>query len=308
MPGTCDGAMSAESGPARESSRKVAIIGSGRVGTAMALLLSERGYDVVSVADPEQQARTRAAGFSGAEPVADDVEAAGLADTIVITTPDSAIASTCRRIVDSGIEVRGKKFVHMSGALSLTALEPARQAGAQILSIHPLQTFADIQGAVKALPGSTFGVTCDPSLEGWASVFVSDLEGTMQLIKDEDKVLYHAAAVMASNFLAMVEYAALTIARGLGFSDDAFAVAFAPLYRASVENVARLGPVEALTGPLVRGDAGTIEKRLSTLADFDPELATLYSRVCLWGLNLVEERGNLDTATVEKMRALLEQT
>ncbi|HEY5532336.1 MAG TPA: DUF2520 domain-containing protein [Candidatus Anoxymicrobiaceae bacterium] len=300
--------MNVEAGPASESSRKVAIIGSGRVGTAMALLLSERGYDVVCVADPEQQVRTRAAGLSGAEPVADDVEAARLADIIIITTPDSAIASTCRSIVDSGVEVRGKKFVHMSGALSLTALEPARHAGAQVLSIHPLQTFADMEGAVKALPGSTFGVTCEPSLEGWASVFVSDLEGTMQLIRDEDKVLYHAAAVMASNFLAMMEYAALTIARGLGFSDDAFAEAFAPLYRASVENVARLGPVEALTGPLVRGDAGTIEKHLTALAEFDPGLATLYSRVCLWGLNLVEERGNLDRESIDQMRALLESS
>ncbi len=284
----------------------VAIVGAGRVGTAMALLLSERGYRVTSVADSSENARERAAGLSGATPTSDVSLAARDVDLVIITTPDGEIAETCERIAASGVDFSGKKFLHMSGALSLDVLEAARRAGADVLAVHPLQTFADMEGAVKALPGSTFGVTCDPALEDWARCLVDDLGGKAQVIEDSDKVLYHAAAVMASNFIAMVEHAALTVARALGFGEDEFSAAFMPLSKASVDNVARLGPVGALTGPLARGDVGTIEKHLEALERFDPALASLYRQVCFWGLRLVEERGDLDRATIDTMRALLE--
>jgi predicted short-subunit dehydrogenase-like oxidoreductase (DUF2520 family) len=284
---------------------RVAIIGAGRVGTAMASLLAGRGYAVVRVVDPSESARERAAGLSGAEPAGDPVEAAAGADIVLITTPDDAIEATCRRIADSEAELAGKKFIHMSGALPTSALEAARVRGADVLSIHPLQTFADLAGALDALPGSTFGVTCDAPLEGWAGDFVSGLGGRAQFIEDSDKVLYHAAAVMASNLLAMVEYGAQTIARQLGFSDEAFSDAFMPLARATLENVGRLGPAAALTGPLARGDAGTISEHLRALERFDPALALMYRAVCLWGLELVAERGDLDPETIESMRGLL---
>lgn len=284
---------------------RVAIIGAGRVGAAMASLLSSQGYAVMRVVDPSEFARDRAAGLSGAEPAADPVEAAAGADIILITTPDDAVEETCERIAESGIELTGKKFIHMSGALSTGVLGAARRRGADILSIHPLQTFADLAGALEALPGSTFGVTCEAELEGWARDFVSRLDGRAQFIEDSDKVLYHAAAVIASNFLAMVEYGAQSITRELGFSDDGFAEAFMPLARATLHNVGRLGPAGALTGPLARGDTGTITEHLRALERFDAALAVMYRAVCLWGLELVAERGDIDTETIERMRGLL---
>jgi len=284
---------------------RVAIIGAGRVGTAMASLLSCRGYAVMRVVDPSEFARDRAAGLSGAEPAADPVDAAACADIILITTPDDEIEATCERIAESGTELTGKKFIHMSGALSTGVLGSARLRGADILSIHPLQTFADLAGALEALPGSTFGVTCEVGLEGWARDFVSGLDGRAQFIEDSDKVLYHAAAVIASNLLAMVEYGAQTITRELGFSDDGFAEAFMPLARATLDNVGRLGPSGALTGPLARGDTGTITEHLRALERFDPALAVMYRAVCLWGLELVEERGEVDPENIGQMRDLL---
>jgi predicted short-subunit dehydrogenase-like oxidoreductase (DUF2520 family) len=284
---------------------RVAIIGAGRVGTAMASLLSGRGYAVVRVVDPSEFARDRAAGLSGAEPAPDPVEASAQADIILITTPDDAVEATCERIAESGIELTGKKFIHMSGVLPTGVLGAARRRGADILSIHPLQTFADLAGALEALPGSTFGVTCEAGLERWAKDFVSGLDGRAQFIEDSHKVLYHAAAVIASNLLAMVEYGAQSIARELGFSDDGFAEAFMPLARATLDNVGRLGPSGALTGPLARGDTGTITEHLRALERFDPALAVMYRAVCLWGLELVEERGEVDPETIGQMRDLL---
>jgi predicted short-subunit dehydrogenase-like oxidoreductase (DUF2520 family) len=162
---------------ASDPGKTVAVIGAGKVGTAMALLLSARGYDVVAVADRRSEARERAAGLSGARPFEREEDAAAAARIVIITTPDGAIEEACRRIAGAGIPLEGRKVLHMSGALSLAALEAAADQGADTLSIHPIQTFADLEGAERALPGSSFGVTCEPRLVDWALGFVQDLEG-----------------------------------------------------------------------------------------------------------------------------------
>lgn len=282
----------------------MAVIGTGKVGTAMADLLSKRGYDVVAVADLSEEARLRAARLSGARACESGREAAAAADVIIITTPDGAIADTCAAIASS-MPVEGKKVAHMSGALSLDALATARAKGASVLSIHPIQTFADLEGAERSLPGSTFGVTCEPALEGWARDLVGALQGRVLVVADSDKVLYHAAAAVACNLVAMVEYGAFVISRRLGFTDGATAEAFTPLAAATVDNVGRLGPAAALTGPLARGDVETLRSHLSALETFDPELARLYRVVSEWGLRLAAEKGELVPETIEKMRRML---
>jgi predicted short-subunit dehydrogenase-like oxidoreductase (DUF2520 family) len=272
----------------------------------MAHLLSASGYDIVAVADVSREARERAAGLAGAEPFERERDAAAAAYIILITTPDGAIEGVCRGIAEAGVPLEGRKVVHMSGALSRSALVAAASRGADTLSIHPIQTFADLEGAERSLPGSTFGVTCEPGLEEWARGFVSSLGGRALIVADEDKVLYHAAAVVACNLLAMVEYGTHVISRRLGISDEEAAGAFTPLAMATVENVARLGPAAALTGPLARGDIGILEAHLEALEGFDPALADMYREVSRWGLRLVEERGELDGEAIAAMKGLLE--
>lgn len=271
----------------------------------MAMLLSERGHEVAWVADPVREARERAARVSGAEAVDDPVKAAGPADLVLLTTPDAEIRPTAELIARSLADLSGKKFIHMSGALSLEALASLRAGGAEVLSIHPLQTFADLEGAAGSLPGSTFGVTCDPGLEEWAASLVAELDGTVRLIADSDKALYHAAAAMACNLVAMVEYGALRVARELGFDDEEFSRAFMPLARATIDNIARLGPVRALTGPLARGDAATVEKHLRSLHELDPALEGMYRTVCEVGIELLKERDELSADKLESILALL---
>jgi len=292
--------------PAPGLSQKVAIIGAGKVGTAMAHLLSVRGYEVVAVADLKPDARERAARLAGAQPFERGADAASLADIIIITTQDGMIEEVCGGLAGAGVHLAGRKVLHMSGALSRDALAAAAGKGADTLSIHPIQTFADLEGAERSLPGSTFGVTCEPGMEEWARGFVAELGGRVLMVADSDKVLYHAAAVVACNLLAMVEYGTHVICRELGFEEAETARAFAPLAAATVENVARLGPADALTGPLARGDIKTLEAHLQALRALDEDLAELYRSVSLWGLRLVEERGELDAETIDGMKALLE--
>lgn len=288
---------------------RVAIIGTGRVGTAMSKILSDRGFKVVSVYDLSREAAEAASGLCGARIAGDCEEAVRNADIVLITTPDRFIEETCRSVcasvAESGSDLEGKVFVHMSGALSLRSLDSAVRSGAGAASIHPLQTFADVEGALRFIPGSTFGVTCQPELSDWAEDFVSALEGTPLEVREEDRVLYHAAAVMACNFLVMVEHAASEVYRGQGFDLDESMRAALPLIRATVENIARLGPESALTGPLSRGDLATIEVHLRALEDIDPGLARLYREVSLWGIELVRRRGELGPATIEAMEDLL---
>jgi predicted short-subunit dehydrogenase-like oxidoreductase (DUF2520 family) len=224
---------------------------------------------------------------------------------VLITTPDGLIEDVCRAIA-SGAPMDGRKVIHMSGALSLDALASAAAGGADTLSIHPVQTFADLKGAAEALPGSTFGVTCAPRLEGWAREFVTSLGGRVLMVGDTDKVLYHASAAIACNLLAMVEYGAQVACRRVGFSDQEWSEAFAPLVATTAVNVGRLGPTEALTGPLARGDIGTLRAHLVALEGIDPELADMYRTVSRWGLRLVAEKGALDESTIERMRELLD--
>jgi len=288
-----------------DKGKRVSVIGTGKVGTAVVVVLSSRGYRVLKVCDTDGRHVEHAAKVVGATATEDCVEAARDADIVLITTPDGAIEGVCRRVADSGLEIAGKIFIHMSGAVPLSALESAAGRGAVVLCIHPLQTFADLEGAIRSLPGSTFAVTCPAGLEPWARGFVEDMDGRMLLVKEGDKALYHAAAVIACNLLTMVEFAAFEACVGLGFSEQEAAEAFIPLVHATVENITRIGPVESLTGPLARGDAGTIEANLAALESFDPGIAELYRSVSLYGLRLVAERGELDEDTIEKMRSLL---
>jgi len=284
--------------------REVCIIGAGRVGTAMALLLSARGYHLAAVFDPVGEAAAQAARLVDARPAQSASDAVSAADIVLLTTPDHAILEACEAAVSGDATVSGKVFVHMSGALGLAVLAPAADAGAATVAVHPLQTFPDTEGAVRALPGSSFGVTCVPEMDEWSSGFVADLDGKALTVREGDKPLYHAGAVVASNLLVMIEYAACEIFGMLGLERGEALASLMPLVHATVNNIGRLGPEEALTGPLARGDVETLEVNLEALSA-DPELERLYRAVSLWGLRLVERRGEPDAGTIEKMRELL---
>lgn len=283
---------------------RIGMIGAGRAGNAMAVALSSRGYTITYVYDRSEPAAERLASRTGCRIASEPGEVARGADVVFITTTDSEIPGVCREIVGSGVELRGKKIVHMSGALSLEALSVAAREGCSVLCIHPLQTFADIEAAVNSLPGSTFGVTCGDPEAPWAEGLVEDLGGRMLRVDDRDKVLYHAAAVVACNLLTMIEHAAQDLYMRIGLTEEEARDAFMPLVRSTVENIGRLGPVEALTGPLARGDRETIRSHLEGLERLDPEFAELYRVVSQWGLKLVAERGEVAEEELEDMRSL----
>ncbi len=259
----------------------IAIIGLGKVGTAMGFLLRSAGYKIVAVASRSPLSINRSIPYTGGHACADNPDAARKASCIFITTGDDSIAAVCRELCAAAALKPGKKVIHMSGAGGLDLLEGARREGAHVASIHPLQSFPDIETAVKNIPGSTFGVTADAEIEGWCVELVKNLGGVPFTVSDADKPLYHAAASMACNYLVTLMHMALETYRSMGLPRDEAMKAVRPLVTATLSNIETNGPIQALTGPIARGDAGTIRKHLSALKERKIEFLPAY---CALGL------------------------
>ena len=281
----------------------LAVVGAGRVGTSLAVLWRRAGHRIVAVAGgaatPERAAR-----YLPDVPVLDAVGAAKAAEIVVIATPDAAIGPVCEEMAAAGALDVANAVVHASGATGLDALSPAAAAGASTLSVHPLQTCPTVDAGVERIPGSTFAVTADDA-DGYAlgERLAKDAGGNPVRIDDERKPLYHAAAVFASNYVVTVTALAEELGRAAGIGDPI--AAFAPLQEATLANIARVGPEQALTGPAVRGDAITLQRNLEALERYAPEAVRSYVVLADLALTMSERAGRApdDRAAVEEVLA-----
>lgn len=273
---------------------KVSVIGAGRVGTAMAVLLMRAGHKVVAVSG-RGPTRARVASFLSGVMVLDPAEAAREGELVLIGMPDDLIASTVKDVAAAGGFGPATFVAHLSGAAGLDVLDPARDAGARRLAIHPLQTFPDVAHAVELIPGCTFAVTADDD-EGYqvAERVADDVLGEPFRLAEELRPLYHAAAVFASNYLVVTSGIAATLFEEAGVPDPVRAMV--RLQAATLDNVRDLGPEQALTGPAVRGDAGTIERNLVALSAYAPQAVPTYVAMARATLDLASRSGRLDDA------------
>ncbi len=269
----------------------VAVIGAGRVGTAVAVLLARAGHRIVGVSG-RAGTRGRAAAHLPEVPVLPAAEAAAAAELVVIGVPDDAVESSVRELAAAAAVGSGTWVLHLSGSLGLDALRSARAAGAGCLAIHPLQTFPDVRSALQRLAGSAIAVTAHDE-EGYrlGERTADDLHGVPFRLADELRPLYHAGAVFASNYVVTSTAIAEGLLSAAGVPDPPGATA--PLQRAVLQNVERLGSGRALTGPAVRGDAGTIHRNLEALKEHAPELIPAYVVMARATLDLAERSGRL---------------
>lgn len=270
----------------------LAIVGAGRVGTALAVHWRRAGHRIVAVAGGPATPERAATHLPGV-PVLDAVGAARGAGVVVIATPDGVIATVCRQIVAEGAVRAGVAVVHASGGTGLDALESARALGSTTLSVHPLQTCPTVEAAVERIPGAGFAVTSGTD-EGLAlgERLALDAGGRPFRLADDAKALYHAAAVFASNYLVTMTAMAYELERAAGIEDPASILR--PLQEATLANVGEIGPAAALTGPAVRGDAVTVERNLEALAARAPEAVVPYVALADLALALAERSGRLE--------------
>jgi len=282
----------------------IGIAGTGRVAQALGRLLAERGEPVVAIAGRHLPRTRGAAKFvgSGAKPVA-LAELPSRATHILIAVADGAIEEVARVLANSGM-ARGV-VLHTCGTVGTEVLAPLASAGVSCGSLHPLQTVATPEGGVVALPGSAFAIDGDgPALE-WAAAIALLLGGEPLRIPAAQRPLYHAAAVMASNYVIALMDAAAMLMNASGTSEKASLRAIGPLVRTSVENALNLGPVLALTGPIQRGDAETVASHLNALAGAPASVCGLYRSAGLHALDVAARRG-LARDRADSIRRLLE--
>ena len=278
---------------------RLGIVGAGRVGRALGRRLRELGWRVGPVVTRKSSSARAAVRVIG-----DGQAHAGLtrqilaADVLLVATPDDVLSKVAAEMAEMGREEwRGKIVLHTSGAICSLVLEKLKQRGAEIGSLHPLQTFSGRE--IPRLEGSFFAMEGSPAAMRMARRICRELGGIPVKVKARGKAAYHAAgAFVAAFFLASIE-AATRILMAEGFTRRQATRSLEPLARQSLDNAKRLGARAAWTGPISRGDFGTVERHVRALAGFPPEFGDAYKALSRLVASLLSARPRATLRSVE---------
>jgi predicted short-subunit dehydrogenase-like oxidoreductase (DUF2520 family) len=287
----------------------IGIAGAGRVGQALGRLLHDAGLPVVAVASRTNARASAAAAFVGA-----GVQPVGYADLprwccrLIIAVPDDALSAVACLLAESGW--KDGIVIHTSGVNGTDALSCLQAAGSSCAALHPLQTVPSPEKGVKALIGCQYVLTGDGEAGDWARDIVKLLGGRLLELPNGARPLYHAAAVLLCNDFAVLAEAGLRLLQEAGLSREVAAHAFISLADESVKNVFSMARGVALTGPVARGDTGTIQKHLlafqshSAGNDEIQEIEAIYRVLGQLAVRLACEHG-LDESKGRELRVLL---
>ncbi|GAB2942772.1 hypothetical protein GCM10027280_34230 [Micromonospora polyrhachis] len=279
------------------------VIGAGRVGAVLAAALGRTGHPIVAASGLSTAARTRIAQLlPGTVNLPADEVARAATDLLVIAVPDDSLASVVTGLAEVGALRPGQVVLHTSGAHGLTVLEPAVRVGARPLAVHPAMTFTGTADDLARLPGISYGVTAPAELRPFAARLVADLGGVPEWVAERDRALYHAALAHGANHLVTLVNEAADRLRDAGVADPVKVLG--PLLGAALENALRLGDA-ALTGPVSRGDAGTVARHLDRLAGTAPESVPGYLALARRTADRAIAAGRLRPADAESLLEVL---
>ncbi len=270
----------------------VAIVGAGRVGSTLGRLLHRKGWRIGPVITRSMRtARAARRRIGSGQPLVGLSEAVLTADLILIATPDRAIAETAEALaqIANSKAWRGKIVLHTSGALGSAVLKPLALRGAEIGSLHLLQTFSG--HTVPSLAGCTCAIEGTPVALRMARRISRELGSVPVVLPLRRKVAYHAAAVLSAGHVLAVMETAVRILVKAGFPRQRAVRAVLPLTRQTLANYERIGACAAWTGPLSRGDFAVIERHLEALRRFPREYRGAYDALSQLGLNVLANGG-----------------
>ncbi|GAA0497296.1 Rossmann-like and DUF2520 domain-containing protein [Streptomyces olivaceiscleroticus] len=251
----------------------VGVVGAGRVGPALAAALQLAGHRPVAVSGVSDASRRRAAALLPDVPLVPPEEVLARAELVLLTVPDDALPGLVAGLVETGAVRPGQLLVHTSGRFGAGVLEEATRAGALPLALHPAMTFTGTSVDVQRLAGCSFGVTAPEELRMAAEALVIEMGGEPEWIEEAARPLYHAALASGSNHLITLVAQSLELLRKAGVqAPDRM---LGPLLGASLDNALRSGDA-ALTGPVARGDAGTVAAHIAELREHSPQAVAGY--------------------------------
>jgi predicted short-subunit dehydrogenase-like oxidoreductase (DUF2520 family) len=279
-------------------------IGIGVVGTALATALHDVGYPIAAVCSrrPDQAVRL-ATSLPSAHAVERPQDVVDRCDVVFLTVSDDAIRPVCESLSWNA----QTSVVHCNGASSIDLLAHAAAGGSATGVLHPLQSFPTPEQAAANIPGSPFGIEASDErfLETLRRI-ASDLGGTAFVVRG-DKAIYHASAVIASNYLVTLLDLAAGLWEKLGLTKDEGLHALLPLVHGTVENLERVGLPDALTGPIARGDVGTIGHHLDVLARVAPDVVPVYKELARRTIPIAMEKKTIDRAAGGRLLDRLER-
>ena len=281
---------------------KLGFIGAGTVANTLAVALSDKGCPVVAISSRScRSAEKLARLIKDCRACSNNQEVADNAELVFITTPDDIIAPVAARLKWRP----GQSVVHCSGTYSTDILAPARKAGACVGGFHPLQTFASLRQ--ENLTGITYAIEAEEPLLVTLKEMATILDGSWIEIKAGDKVLYHTAAVFTCNYLVTLVKTATDLWQSFNIPPEQAIRALLPLMKGTISNIESIGIPQCLTGPIARGDCGTIKKHLDALQKAVPELTRTYRELGLKTIPIALAKGKIDDKQADELAAILNQ-
>lgn len=299
----------------------IGVIGAGRVGAALAATLRDAGHKIAGVSGALGPTPWRSGGvgqppagaLGGVSPTAKsmlrgvpllsaDKVAAAAKDLLIIAVPDDALAGVVIGLANLGVLHEGQVVAHTSGAHGLEVLAPAVVVGAQPLALHPAMTFTGTAADLPKMRGISYGITAGPGMTEIAAQIVADLGGTAEWIANERRSLYHAALAHGANHLVTLVNEAADRLRDAGVTHPEKMLG--PLLNAALDNALRMGD-NALTGPVSRGDAGTIARHVAVLGETAPDSLAAYRAMARRTADRAIVSGRLRPADAEALLDVL---
>src|SRR5262245_58098796 len=263
----------------------VSVVGAGRTGRTLGRLVQRAGLPLGAVTSRTLERAREAVAFIGGGTPAAGRPPGRLSGVVLICVPDGAVEE-----VASSLDVApGTVVAHVAGSLGSEAAAGAR--GGEPGSLHPLKSFADPERAAATFAGTACAVEGTPAATETLKELVRRLGGTPLQVAPEGKPLYHAGAVFASNYLVAIFHAAERLFEAAGVPGEEGRSALGRLAEGTLANVRAAGPAAALTGPVERGDDGTVARHLAALRRDRPELAGPYVTLGRMALELARPRG-----------------
>jgi predicted short-subunit dehydrogenase-like oxidoreductase (DUF2520 family) len=283
----------------------VGVIGAGRVGAVLGAALAKAGHRVVAASGVSAASKDRIAQFLPDARLMPADEVARSARLVLLTVPDDALAGLVAGLAETGALRAGQLVVHTSGAHGLAVLAPATAVGARPIALHPAMTFTGTVADLDRLTGGiTFGATATTDTRAIVEALAGDLGGAVEWVDEARRPLYHAALAHGANHLVTLVNEAMDRLRDAGVTRPDQVLA--PLLGAALDNALRLGDA-ALTGPVSRGDAGTVAKHLATLDATAPESVVPYLALARRTADRAITAGRLKTTDAAALLDVLAQ-
>ena len=285
---------------------KIGFFGAGKAGRSLGLYFHAHGVPVVGYASRTFAHAQQAAAALSATAFSNLEALAAASDTVLLTTTDDALVAADRQaaeLLPCHPDWKGKVWLHASGACPSARLAQLLAAGCPVGSMHPLLSFGDSQAGALLLENAFFTLEGTPAARTAMQTLLNTAGAHWGVISAQRKALYHAGACVLSNYLVTLLHSGLTLLEAAGLEPGAALHAAEPLVSGTVENVWRMGTRQALTGPISRGDAGTVAAHLAALTAL-PQEAELYGALGLKTVDFIQEKIGEEKA--DELRKILE--